>query len=96
MHNEIKRRLLREAVQAHLALDTVAPAPTPPRVEHRLWATVGRTLFLTMALVFMPIDDMSTVLPTVIKQHVEAPRPPLVIAQRTEVRRPADESASVP
>lgn len=96
MHNDIKRRLLREAVQANLALDTVAPSPMPSRVERRLWATAGRTLFLAVALVFIPIDDMSTVISTVIKQHVEAPRPPLVIAQRPEVLRPADERASVP
>jgi N-acetylmuramoyl-L-alanine amidase len=53
-------------------------------------------LFLTAALVLMPIDDMSTVISTVIKQHIEAPRPPLVGAQRTEVLSPADERALVP
>lgn len=95
MHNDMKRRLLREVVQANLALYTVAPSPTLLRVERRLWATVGRALCLAMALVCMPIDDMSSVISTVIKQHVEAPRPPLVIAQRPE-EPPADASAIVP
>jgi N-acetylmuramoyl-L-alanine amidase len=95
MHNEIKRRLLREVVQANIALSTVAPSSTPPRLERRRWAMVGRILCLAVALVLMPIDDMSTVISTVIKQHVEAPRPPLVSAQRPTVFQPADESARV-
>lgn len=95
MHNEIKRRLLREVVQANLALDTAAPSSTPPRVERRPWAVVGRMLCLAAALVLMPIDDMSTVIATLIKQHLEAPRPPLVSAQRSAVTRPADDSARV-
>src|SRR5438093_5622226 len=96
MHNEIKRRLLREVVQANMVMSTVAPSSTPPRVERRRWAMVGRILCLAAALVLMPIDDMSTVISTVIKQHIEAPRPPLVSAQRPTVLQPADESLSVP
>ena len=93
MHDDIKRRLLREVVQENLVMYTVVPSSTPPRVERRWWAMAGRMLCLAVALVFLPIDEMSTVISTVIKQHVEAPRPPLVIAQRPEVLRPADESA---
>ena len=96
MHNEIKRRLLREVVQANMVMSTVAPSSTPPRLERRRWAMVGRILCLAAALVLMPIDDMSTVISTVIKQHIEAPRPPLVSAQRPTVLQPADESVSVP
>jgi N-acetylmuramoyl-L-alanine amidase len=53
-------------------------------------------LCLAAALGLLPIDDVSTVISTVIKQHVETPRPPLVGAQRTEVLGPADERALVP
>jgi len=62
LYNDIKRRLLREVVQANLAMYTVAPSATPLRVERRLWATVGRRLFLAAALVLMLIDAMSTVI----------------------------------
>ena len=95
MHNEIKRRLLREVVQANMVMSTVAPSSTPARMERRRWAMVGRILCLAAALVLMPIDDMSTVISTIIKQHIEAPRPSLGSAQRPAVLQPADESTGV-
>src|SRR5262245_36510738 len=85
MHNEIKRRLLREVVQANLAIHTAVPSSRPPPLERRRWPLVGRMLCLAAALVLLPIDDMSTVISTVIKQHIAVPRPPLVGAQRAEV-----------
>src|SRR5262245_10251519 len=95
MHNDIKRRLLREVVQENLAMSPGVPSSTPRRVERRLWAAAGRILCLTVGLVLMPIDDTSIVLLTVIKQHIERPRPPLVSAQRPEVLPPDDERAMV-
>src|SRR5262245_16255651 len=89
MHKDIKRRLLHEVVQANLAMYTVIPSSAPAGVERQRRAALGRMLFLTAALVLMPIDDMSTVISTVIKQHIEAPRPPPVGTQRTGVLGPA-------
>jgi len=95
MHDDIKRRLLREVVQDNLATYTVTPASTPPRVERRLRTAVGKVLFLAVVLALLPVDDLSTVISTVIEQRLEGLRSPFVIAQRTEARPPADERAMV-
>src|SRR5215472_7444935 len=90
MHKDIKRRLLHEVVQANLTMYTVIPSSTPVGVERQRWTAIGRMLCLTAALVLMPIDDMSTVISTVIKQHIEALRPPLVRVQRPAGLYPAE------
>ncbi len=96
MHNAIKRRLLREVVQDNLATCTVAPAPTPTRVERKSCAVVGKMLLVAVAMVLLPVDDISTVISTVIEPPLEAPRPTLVTTQPTEVPAPDDERATVP
>jgi N-acetylmuramoyl-L-alanine amidase len=95
MHDEIKRRLLREVVQANLATYDVAPATTPPRVERRLRVAFGTVFCLAVALVLLPVDDMSMVISTVVEQRAEEPPRPPVMAQRTEALAPTDESTTI-
>jgi N-acetylmuramoyl-L-alanine amidase len=68
MHNDIKRRLLREVVQDNLGMPFVAPPPHP--VGRRRWAIVRPMLLVAVAAVLLPVDDLSTVVSTVI----ESPR----------------------
>jgi N-acetylmuramoyl-L-alanine amidase len=101
-HNDIKRRLLREVVQDNLGMYTAAPPPHP--AAHRVWAVVGKMLLVAVAMVLLPVDNMSTVISTVIQQPgdtpiatvLEAPsKAPIatVTALPTEALPQADESA---
>jgi N-acetylmuramoyl-L-alanine amidase len=102
-HNDIKRRLLREVMQDNLA--TYTAAPTPPPAAHRGWAVVGKMLLVAMAVVLLPVDNMSTVISTVIEPQSEipiatvmeapsqTPQPALVTAPPPKARSQADESA---
>ena len=65
MHNDIKRRLLHEVVQDNLARPLVAPPSTP--VGRRGWAMVSKMLLVTVAMVLLPVDDLSTVISTIIE-----------------------------
>ena len=64
MHNDIKRRLLREAVQDNLGRPPVASPPPP--VGRRRWAVASKMLLVAVAMVLLPADDLSTVISTVI------------------------------
>jgi len=59
-HNDIKRRLLREVVQDNLAMYPAVPPPHP--AAHRAWAVVGKMLLVAVAMVLLPVDNMSTVI----------------------------------
>ena len=80
-HNDIKRRLLREVVQDNLAtsevvqdnLATYTAAPPPHPAAHRVWAVVGKMLLVAVAMVLLPVDNMSTVISTVIEPQSEIP-----------------------
>ena len=68
-HNDIKRRLLREVVQDNLA---IYPAVLPPHpAAHRARAVVRKMLLVAVAMVLLPVDDMSTVISTVIQPQSE-------------------------
>jgi N-acetylmuramoyl-L-alanine amidase len=83
MDHDIKRRLLHEAVQDNLAISTRASAltgtatvlPFAP-VPRPLWVAVAKIVYLAAALVFVLVDDRSTVISTVIAPPM--PRPELV------------------
>ena len=60
-----------EVVQDNLATYTVAPPPHP--AAHRVWAVVGKMLLVAVAMVLLPVDNMSTVISTVIEPHSEIP-----------------------
>jgi len=95
MHNDIKRRLLREVVEDNLGTYTATtPTSIPRRVERRLWAAPGKVLVLIVALVLLPVEEMSTVISTMIAPHVARTRPPLVLTQSTEALAPHDERAA--
>ena len=81
MHNDIKRRLLREVVQDNLAMPSAAPPPYP--VGHRRRAVVSTMLLVAMAMVLLPVDDLSTVISTVIEAPHEVSMP-AVIASLSE------------
>src|SRR5712691_62590 len=68
-HNNIKRRLLREVVQDNLGMYTAAPPPHP--AAHRVWAVVGKMLLVAVAMVLLPVDDMSMVISTAIQPPSE-------------------------
>src|SRR5712691_12908591 len=70
-HNNIKRRLLREIVQDNLGMYTAAPPPHP--AARRVWAVVGKMLLVAVAMVLLPVDNMSTVVSTVIHPQGETP-----------------------
>jgi N-acetylmuramoyl-L-alanine amidase len=70
-HNDIKRRLLREVVQDNLAMYPAVPPPHP--AAHRVWAVVGKMLLVAVAMVLLPVDNMSTVISTVIQPQSEIP-----------------------
>jgi N-acetylmuramoyl-L-alanine amidase len=70
-HNDIKRRLLREVVQDNLAMYPAVPSPHP--AAHRVWAVVGKMLLVAVAMVLLPVDNMSTVISTVIQPQSEIP-----------------------
>src|SRR5215510_9370470 len=70
-HNDIKRRLLREVVQDNLGMYTAAPPPHP--AAHRVGAVVGKMLLVAMAMVLLPVDNMSTVISTIIQQPSDTP-----------------------
>ena len=80
-HNDIKRRLLREVVQDNLAtsevvqdnLATHTATPPPHPAAHRVWAVVGKMLLVAVAMVLLPVDNMSTVISTVIEPQSEIP-----------------------
>jgi N-acetylmuramoyl-L-alanine amidase len=72
-HNDIKRRLLREVVQDNLATYPVALPPTSMPTARRAWAVVGKVLLVAVAMVLLPVDDMSTVISTVIDTPSEVP-----------------------
>jgi N-acetylmuramoyl-L-alanine amidase len=114
MHNDIKRRLLREVVQDNLAtaevvqdnLATYTAAPPLHPAAHRVRAVVGKILLVAVAMVLLPVDNMSKVISTVIEPQqseipiatvVEAPsempQPALVTTPPTEALSQADESA---
>ena len=76
MHNDIKRRLLREVVQDNLAMPPVAPPPHP--VGHRRRAVVSKMLLVAMAMVLLPVDDLSTVISTVIEPPHEVSMPAVI------------------
>jgi N-acetylmuramoyl-L-alanine amidase len=77
-HNDIKRRLLREVVQDNLGMYTAAPPPHP--AAHRVWAVVGKMLLVAVAMVLLPVDNMSTVISTVIQQQDGTPISSLIEA----------------
>jgi N-acetylmuramoyl-L-alanine amidase len=70
-HNDLKRRLLREVMQDNLATYTAAPPPQP--AARRVWAVVGQMLLVAVVMVLLPIDNMSTVISTVIQPQSEIP-----------------------
>jgi N-acetylmuramoyl-L-alanine amidase len=70
-HRDIKRRLLREVVQDNLGMYTAAPPPHP--AAHRVSAVVGKMLLVAVAMVLVPVDNMSTVISTVIPQQDDTP-----------------------
>ena len=101
-HSDIKRRLLREVVQDNLGMYTAAPPPHP--VARRVWTVVGKMLLVAVAMVLLPVNNVSTVISTVIQQPgdtpiatvLEAPsKAPIAIvtALPTEALPQADESA---
>jgi N-acetylmuramoyl-L-alanine amidase len=70
-HHDIKRRLLREVVQDNLGMFPVA-LPSHPAAR-RAGAVLGKMLLLVVAIVLLPVDDMSTVVSTVMQQPDEMP-----------------------
>jgi N-acetylmuramoyl-L-alanine amidase len=90
-------------MQDNLATYTAAP-PLPPAV-HTGWAVVGKMLLVAMAVVLLPVDNMSTVISTVIEPQSElpiatvieapseTPQPALVTAPPPKALSQADESA---
>ena len=95
MQNDIKRRLLHEIVQDNLGTYTAAPSPTLTRVERKAWGVVGKMLLVAVALVLLPVDDISTVISTAIEQPNEAPRSAPVTVSHPEVTPPPDERVPV-
>src|SRR6266446_1959337 len=95
MQNDIKRRLLHEIVQDNLGTYTAAPSPTLTRVERKAWGVVGKMLLVAVALVLLPVDDISTVISTAIEQPNEAPRSAPVTVSHPEVTPPPDERMPV-
>ena len=105
-HNDIKRRLLREVVQDNLGTYTAAP-PLYPACR-RVWAVVGKMLLVAVAIVLLPVDDMLTVISTVIEPPrelsmsvvmappSEAPQQVLVTTPLPEGSPQANESVPVP
>src|SRR5215471_12360569 len=71
MHSDIKRRLLREVVQDNLAMYPAAPPPPP--VSHKAGTVIGKMLLVAVAMVLLPVDDMSTVISTVMQPQSELP-----------------------
>src|SRR5215467_11310678 len=71
MHSDIKRRLLREVVQDNLAMYPAAPPPPP--VSPRAGTVIGKILLVAVAMVLLPVDDMSTVISTVMQPQSELP-----------------------
>ena len=71
MHSDIKRRLLREVVQDNLAMYPAAPPPPP--VSHKAGTVIGKMLLVAVAMVLLPVDDMSTVISTVMPPQSELP-----------------------
>ena len=102
-HNDIKRRLLREVVQDNLAMYPVTRLPYP--AARRVRAVVGKMLLVAVAMVLLPVDDMSTVISTVVQPHSEVsmatviappsepPQPALVTVPPPEALPQADASA---
>src|SRR5437870_8382263 len=99
-HNDIKRRLLREVVQDNLGMYTAAPPPHP--AARRVRAVVGKMLLVAVVMVLLPVDNMSTVISTVIQPQGETPISSIVEAPselpiatvtvpRSEARPPAGE-----
>src|SRR5215468_10626809 len=70
-HDDIKRRLLHEVMQDNLA--TYTAAPPPPPAAHTGWAVVGKMLLVALAVVLLPVDNMSTVISTVIEPQSAMP-----------------------
>jgi N-acetylmuramoyl-L-alanine amidase len=102
-HNDIKRRLLREVVQDNLAMYPVTRLPYP--AARRVRAMVGKMLLVAVAMVLLPVDDMSTVISTVVQPHSEVsmatviappsepPQPVVVTVPPPEALPQADASA---
>jgi N-acetylmuramoyl-L-alanine amidase len=84
-HNDIKRRLLREVVQDNLAMYPVTRLPYP--AARRVRAMVGKMLLVAVAMVLLPVDDMSTVISTVVQPHGEVSMI-TVIAPPSEPQQP--------
>src|SRR5262245_11367668 len=100
-HNDLKRRLLREVMQDNLATYTAAPLPHP--AARRVRVVVGKMLLVAVVMVLLPIDNMSTVISTVIQPQSEIPIATIieapsgvpistVMAPPSEVPPQADES----
>jgi N-acetylmuramoyl-L-alanine amidase len=96
MQNDIKRRLLHEIVQDNLGTYTPAPSPTLTRVERKARVVVRKMLLVAVALVLLPVDDMSKVISTAIEQPNEAPRSVSGTVPPLEAPPPPDERVSVP
>jgi len=73
---------------------TAAPPPHP--AAHRARGVVGKILLVAVAMVLLPVHNVSTVISTVVEPPRETSQPALVTVPPTEALPQADESVPVP